>query len=150
MISRPALRRASRLLAAALGILASAAPTLGCALAVGIEDLSGTATDDFSQRCVDQTNAFRILHNLGTVERWLAIEPCAAEAAEDRADGKPGRPSDDCHPEACSRRGSSIDEILTECLSDDAVLQRGANRSKLACSSYRKNGDEGVVLFFYK
>jgi hypothetical protein len=158
MISRPALRRASRLLATALGLLSSVAPTLGCALAVGVEDVSGTPIDDFSQRCVDETNAFRILHHLGTVERWLEIEPCAAEVAEDRAaettpprtHGKVPNTSDDCHPEACSRRGDSMAEILTKCLSDDSVLERGENRSKLACTSYRKDDDEGVVLFFYK
>jgi hypothetical protein len=160
MTSRPALLCASplslrflmlcRRLAAALGIAGLGAIELGCALSVGIEDVSGSPTDDFSQRCVDKANAFRILHNLGTIERWLEIEPCAAMAAEVRAHSEPPFPSVACRPDACSRMGSSMDEILTECLSDEDVLRVGDASTKLACASYRDDEGAGVVLFFYE
>ncbi len=61
---------------AALGVFALA--PLGCAQALGIQDVSASAA---AQQCVDSANQLRQKMALPAVARWTDEEPCADETA---------------------------------------------------------------------
>src|SRR5689334_11879909 len=60
---------------------------LSCALAVGIEDLSGSQADDSADICVTTINAHRAEAMLEPTDRWLEKEACAGQQATADATG---------------------------------------------------------------